>query len=95
MTWRFLAPPSLPLTRSKQAQEEAGDLIQGFANLGRGWDGVVELCSVVNGSVPRQRSEDEITIFKSSGIALWDVAVAAYIYQQAQVKGKGRELDLW
>jgi ornithine cyclodeaminase/alanine dehydrogenase-like protein (mu-crystallin family) len=79
----------------EQAQEEAGDLIQGFAKLGRGWEGVVELCSVVSGSGPRRRSQDEITIFKSSGIALWDVAVAAYVYQQAVEKGKGRELDLW
>jgi ornithine cyclodeaminase/alanine dehydrogenase-like protein (mu-crystallin family) len=57
--------------------------------------GVVELCSVVSGSGPRRRSQDEITIFKSSGIALWDVAVAAYVYQQALEKEKGRKLDLW
>jgi ornithine cyclodeaminase/alanine dehydrogenase-like protein (mu-crystallin family) len=79
----------------EQAQEEAGDLIQGFAKLGRGWEGVVELSSVVSGSGPRRRSQDEITIFKSSGIALWDVAVAAYVYQRALEKGKGKELDLW
>jgi len=79
----------------EQAQEEAGDLIQGFAKLGCGWEGVVELCSVVSGSGPRRRSPDEITIFKSSGIALWDVAVAAYVYRQALEKGKGRELELW
>ena len=79
----------------EQAQEEAGDLIQGFAKLGRGWEGVVELSSVMSGSGPRRRSQDEITIFKSSGIALWDVAVAAYVYQQALEKGKGKELDLW
>ena len=79
----------------EQAQEEAGDLIQGFAKLGRGWEGVVELSSVVSGPGPQRRSQDEITIFKSSGIALWDVAVAAYVYQQALEKGKGRELELW
>jgi len=79
----------------EQAQEEAGDLIQGFAQLGRGWESVVELSSVVSGSGPRRRSQDEITIFKSSGIALWDVAVAAYVYQQALQKKRGKELDLW
>ena len=78
-----------------QAQEEAGDLIQGFAKLERGWESVVELSPVVSGSGPQRRSQDEITIFKSTGIALWDVAVAAYVYQQALEKGKGRELDLW
>jgi ornithine cyclodeaminase/alanine dehydrogenase-like protein (mu-crystallin family) len=79
----------------EQAQEEAGDLIQGFAELGRGWEGVVELSSVVSGAGPRRRDEREITIFKSCGIALWDVAVAAYVYQQALEKSKGKELELW
>ena len=79
----------------EQAQEEAGDLIQGFAKLGRGWEGVVELCSVVSGSGPRRHADEEITIFKSTGRALWDVAVAAYVYQQALEKRKGQELDLW
>jgi ornithine cyclodeaminase len=50
---------------------------------------------VVSGSGPRRRRPDEITIFKSTGIALWDVAVAAYVYQGALEKGKGRELELW
>ena len=79
----------------EQAQEEAGDLIQGFAKLGRGWEGVVELSSVVSGSGPRRGADDEITIFKSTGLALWDVTVAAHVYQQALEKGKGKELDLW
>jgi ornithine cyclodeaminase/alanine dehydrogenase-like protein (mu-crystallin family) len=79
----------------EQAQEEAGDLIQGFAKLGRGWEGVVELSSVVSGSGPQRRSQDDITIFKSSGIALWDIAVAAHVYQHALEKHKGKELDLW
>jgi ornithine cyclodeaminase/alanine dehydrogenase-like protein (mu-crystallin family) len=79
----------------EQAQEEAGDLIQGFAKLGRGWESVVELSSVMSDSSPGRGSQDEITIFKSSGIALWDVAVAAYVYQQALQKEKGKELHLW
>jgi ornithine cyclodeaminase/alanine dehydrogenase-like protein (mu-crystallin family) len=78
-----------------QAHEEAGDLIQGLAKLGRGWEGVVELCSVVSGAGPQRRSQDDITIFKSCGLAIWDLAVAAYVYRQALEKAKGRELDLW
>ena len=78
----------------EQAHEEAGDLIQGFAKLGRDWDGVVELSSVVYDPGPRRRTQDDITIFKSCGLAIWDLAVAAYVYRQALEKGKGRELDL-
>ena len=79
----------------EQAKEEAGDLIQGLAGLKRGWDGVIELCQIVGGGQPGRSSNDEITIFKSSGIALWDVASAGYIYRQALAKGKGKEMEIW
>jgi len=79
----------------EQAKEEAGDLIQGLANIRGGWDGVTELHDVIAGARRDRASEEEISVFKSSGIALWDVAAAGYIYQQARQKGKGKELALW
>jgi alanine dehydrogenase len=78
----------------EQSQKESGDLIQGLANLGRGWEDVVELHSLVTGKHPGRSSADQITLFKSHGIALWDVAVAGYIYQQALQQGKGKELEI-
>jgi ornithine cyclodeaminase/alanine dehydrogenase-like protein (mu-crystallin family) len=80
----------------EQSRKEAGDLIQGLPRLrdGRGWEGVVELHSIVAGALPGRRSGEEITLFKSVGIALWDVAVAGYLYRQALEKGKGRQLEL-
>ncbi len=79
----------------EQAREEAGDLVQGLPGIGRGWDGVVELHEIVSGSRPGRSSDEEITLFKSSGIALWDVAAAGYVYRQAVERGKGRELEIW
>jgi alanine dehydrogenase len=78
-----------------QANEEAGDLIQGLASIPGGWSGVTELQAIIGGSRPGRSSEEEITLFKSSGIALWDVAAAGYIYQQAREKGKGKEIPIW
>jgi ornithine cyclodeaminase/alanine dehydrogenase-like protein (mu-crystallin family) len=77
-----------------QSRKESGDLIQGLANLGRGWESVIELHSVVTGKHPGRTSPDQITLFKSHGIALWDVAVAGFVYQQALQRGKGRELEI-
>jgi alanine dehydrogenase len=77
-----------------QSQKESGDLVQGLANLGRGWDGVFELHSVVNGKRPGRTSLDQITLFKSHGIALWDVAAGGYTYRQALEHGRGRELRI-
>jgi ornithine cyclodeaminase/alanine dehydrogenase-like protein (mu-crystallin family) len=79
----------------EQAKEEAGDLIQGLASIPGGWDGVTELHDIIGGRRPGRTSEEEITLFKSSGIALWDVAAAGYIYEQARQKGKGKELPFW
>jgi ornithine cyclodeaminase/alanine dehydrogenase-like protein (mu-crystallin family) len=78
----------------EQSRKESGDLIQGLANVGRSWDSVIELHGVVAGKHPGRTSPHQITLFKSHGIALWDVAVAGYVYRQALEKGKGRELDL-
>ena len=78
----------------EQGKKESGDLIQGLPNAGKTWDSVIELHSVVNGRHAGRNSSDQITLFKSHGIALWDVACAGYVYQEAMKNGKGRELEL-
>jgi len=79
----------------EQARQEAGDLVQGLNAIRGGWDGIIELHEVVAGARGGRTSQDEITIFKSSGIALWDVAAAAWIYREAVRLGRGREVGLW
>lgn len=79
----------------EQARREAGDLIQGEASLPGGWSSVIELSEVVAGRRPGRTADGQITLFKSSGIALWDVASAGYIYKQAIEKGRGREVQIW
>jgi ornithine cyclodeaminase/alanine dehydrogenase-like protein (mu-crystallin family) len=78
----------------EQGHRESGDLIQGLPSAGKSWDGVIELHSVVTGKRSGRDSADQITLFKSHGIALWDVAVAGFVYQQAVAKGKGKDFDL-
>jgi ornithine cyclodeaminase/alanine dehydrogenase-like protein (mu-crystallin family) len=53
-----------------------------------------ELAEVLTGSKPGRESESEITIFKSVGVALQDVAIANFIYERAVAKGVGREIAL-
>jgi ornithine cyclodeaminase/alanine dehydrogenase-like protein (mu-crystallin family) len=78
----------------EQSRKESGDLIQGLANVGKSWDSVIELHTVVAGKHPGRTSADQTTLFKSHGIALWDVAVAGYVYQQALQLGKGKTLEI-
>jgi alanine dehydrogenase len=78
----------------EQSRQESGDLIQALATLGRGWEGVIELHAVVTGTHPGRSSAEQITLFKSHGITLWDVAVASYLYQRATREGKGKDLEI-
>jgi ornithine cyclodeaminase len=52
-----------------------------------------ELGDVLVGAHPGRRSEDELTVFKSYGIAVEDLAAAELVVQRARVEGVGTEVD--
>jgi alanine dehydrogenase len=52
-----------------------------------------ELGEIVCGKKAGRISEEEITIFDSTGMALQDVASAALVYEKAVTAGKGMRLD--
>ena len=79
----------------EQSRQEAGDLILAFRGDETCWTGVRKLCDVVAGKVVGRNSEDEITLFKSNGIASWDLAVAMKVYAAARERKLGRELPFW
>ena len=66
----------------EQCRQEAGDLLAAFADQDSGWDRVEELATVVAAG-PRPRDPGALTLFKSTGMAIWDVACAAAIWEQA------------
>jgi ornithine cyclodeaminase/alanine dehydrogenase-like protein (mu-crystallin family) len=78
-----------------QSRQEAGDLILAFKGDETRWATVKTLSDVVAGKVSGRTGEAEVTLFKSNGIASWDLAVAKQVYAQAQKKGLGRNLPFW
>jgi alanine dehydrogenase len=52
-----------------------------------------ELGEIVAGIKPGRESDEEITIFDSTGMALQDVAVAAFLYEKALRQGAGVRLN--
>ena len=76
----------------EQAREESGDLIEPVEQGVLDWLEVHELHDVVAGDVRGRESDDDIVVFKSNGIAAWDVAAAAAVVEAAQERGAGREL---
>jgi alanine dehydrogenase len=57
-------------------------------------DVYAELAEVLMGKLPGRRSDDEITIFDSTGTALEDVAAAIVVYEKALAQGRGLRVDL-
>jgi ornithine cyclodeaminase len=59
------------------------------------WESVTELGRIVAGQVQGRGSDRDITLFKSVGIAIWDVATALRVYRSALEKGIGDHIELW
>jgi alanine dehydrogenase len=68
----------------EQAREEAGDLIEPAARGLVRWADVHELHEVVAGVAPGRANEEDVLLFKSSGLAAWDLAVAARVVELAR-----------
>ncbi len=79
----------------EQSRQEAGDLILAFRGDEACWTGVKRLSEIVGGKIAGRSSDTEVTLFKSNGIASWDLAVAVKMYAMALQKGLGRELPFW
>jgi len=81
--------------RRQAAQAEAGDIVIPVQEGAIGSDHVVgELAEVVAGTVQGRRSADEITFFKSVGLAVQDAVTAALVYARAVQAGAGVEVSL-
>jgi ornithine cyclodeaminase/alanine dehydrogenase-like protein (mu-crystallin family) len=77
-----------------QAKVESGDLIDAAKAGAWDWSRAVLLSDIVTGKVPGRNGDDEITLFESLGIALWDIAAANHIYDACLERGLGRDVDL-
>jgi len=79
----------------EQSKMEAGDLIQAFGiDLSR-WASVRELADIVAGKVPGRTNQNQITLFKSNGLAIEDVVVGGRVYEMARERGVGHEVPMW
>jgi alanine dehydrogenase len=75
-----------------QAQREAGEFRDLVAAGRLGWQDIVELGDIVNAKVPGRRGPADITLYKSLGIALEDIAFADLIWRRAIERGAGRAM---
>lgn len=90
-----VAASSLFVDRRESTFNESGDFL--FAKR----DGVVddshiraELGEILTGTAAGRTSDDEITLFKSLGLAVEDLASAAFLYDKARREGRGTWVEL-
>jgi ornithine cyclodeaminase/alanine dehydrogenase-like protein (mu-crystallin family) len=77
-----------------QGRVEAGDFHLPIEEGVLHWSAVQELGHIIAGRLPGRERPDEITLFKSLGLAIEDVATAAKVYVKAKEQGIGRTLDV-
>jgi ornithine cyclodeaminase/alanine dehydrogenase-like protein (mu-crystallin family) len=76
----------------EQARLESGDLIEPVGQGLLDWLEVYELQDVVAGEVSGRESDEDVVVFKSNGLAAWDVAAGAAVVERARERGAGQTL---
>ena len=76
----------------EQARLESGDLIDPVSAGVLDWLEVHELHEVVGGEIAGRQSDDDVVLFKSNGLAAWDVALGAEAVRRGRERGIGTTL---
>lgn len=76
----------------EQARMEAGDFVKPMEEGVVRWSDIEELSDVLVDRVQGRHSADGVTLFKSVGIGMEDLAVARLVYDQAVEQGVGTRL---
>jgi ornithine cyclodeaminase/alanine dehydrogenase-like protein (mu-crystallin family) len=85
-----VAEATLVVDRRESALNEAGDLLLA----GFGAERIAaELGEVLVGAHPGRTSEDELTVFKSLGLGVEDLAAAELVVRKAREQGAGTEVE--
>jgi len=75
----------------EQCRMEAGDFVEPLKAGVLSWDEISELGQVVRGDVRRETAE-QITVFKSVGLGIQDVALGTLALERARETGRGQTL---
>jgi ornithine cyclodeaminase len=89
-----IAGSALYVDRRESTENEAGDYLFPLREGAIGPDHIrAELGDVLAGTAPGRSSDDELTVFKSLGIGVEDLASAELVYRRAREQGLGVEVE--
>lgn len=78
----------------EQGRIEGGDLLGALERNIITWEGVRELGEIVTGRIRGRETPNDITLFKSHGIAIEDIATARHVVALARERGVGTQLPI-
>jgi ornithine cyclodeaminase/alanine dehydrogenase-like protein (mu-crystallin family) len=78
----------------ESALAEPGDLVIPVNNGNLQAEGIYEIGEIILGKKSARENDNELTVFKSTGVALLDITCAKLIYKRALAKGLGKQVDL-
>ena len=85
-----IAAAALFVDRRESTLNESGEYLRAVEEEGIGPDHIrAELGEVLVGSADGRRSNEELTVFVSLGLAVEDLAAAEYLYRRARSEGVG------
>jgi len=89
-----IADSAFFVDRRESTQNEAGDYLRALEEGAIGPDHIrAEIGEIVIGAKEGRRSGDEITVFRSMGLAVEDLAAAEYVVRRAQEAGIGTAVE--
>jgi ornithine cyclodeaminase len=90
-----VAAASLFVDRRESTVNESGDYLFALKEGAIGGPEHIraEIGEILTGSADGRKSESEITLFKSLGLAIEDLASAAFLYEKARTGGGGKWVD--
>jgi len=90
-----VARSRLIVDRKESTLAESGDFLLARADGAIGDDHILgELGSLLLGEIVGRRTDEEVTLYKSLGIAIQDLAAAHFVYAQAVARGGGMSVPL-
>jgi ornithine cyclodeaminase/alanine dehydrogenase-like protein (mu-crystallin family) len=85
-----IADAALFVDRRESTVNESGEYLRAVEEEGIGPDHIrAELGEVLTGSAGGRKTDDELTVFISLGLAVEDLAAAEYLYRRARAEGAG------
>jgi ornithine cyclodeaminase/alanine dehydrogenase-like protein (mu-crystallin family) len=77
-----------------QAKVESGDLRAANESGTWSWERATLLSDVIAGHALGRTGDDQITLFESLGVGLWDLAAASHVFDKCIVEGRGTRLPI-